>query len=149
MYNTYVNNDFGVDLTVIRGLLHTATAVQAHVESRLADIGLSLPKLAALSALRDAGDSLLLSQLADRLSCVKSNITQLVDRLESDGFVKRGLDPHDRRARLAVLTTAGRVVCDAGTRAQAEAERELLSGFSAEETRHLKGLVERLQRRAG
>lgn len=137
-----------VDPTVIRGLLHAANAVHTHLESRLAAIGLSLPKLAALSVLREAGDSLLLSQLAERLSCVKSNITQLVDRLESDGFVKRGLDPADRRARLAVLTTAGRVACDLGTRAQADAERDLLAGFSAADASQLRALVERLSTRS-
>lgn len=135
--------------TVIRGFLHTANAVHTHVESRLAAIGLSLPKLAALSALREAGDSLPLSQLAERLLCVKSNITQLVDRLESDGFVRRASDPNDRRTRLAVLTTAGRVACDTGTRMREEAERALLANFSADDARHLKVLVERLQRSAG
>lgn len=144
-----MKNSEAVDTTVIRGLLHTANAVHVHLETKLADIGLSLPKLAALSALREAGDSLLLSQLAERLSCVKSNITQLVDRLESDGFVKRGLDPADRRARLAVLTTAGRVACDTGTRLQRDAERDLLAGFSADDATQLKALVDRLQHRTG
>src|SRR5690606_31862187 len=138
-----------MESTVIRGLLHAANTVQAHVESRLADLGLSLPKLAALSALLEAGGSLPLSQLADRLSCVKSNITQLVDRLETDGFVKRGLDPGDRRARLAILTPAGRVVCEAGARIQTDAEQNLLADFSAKDARQLKTLVERLQRHAG
>lgn len=135
--------------TVIRGLLQTATTVQAHVEARLAPIGLSLPKLMALTALREAGDSLPLSQLADRLSCVKSNITQLVDRLETDGFVRREADPSDRRSRVAVLTTAGRVACDLGGRIRAEAERELLAGFSADDAVQFKAFVERIAQRAG
>lgn len=138
-----------VPAAVIRGLLHTATTVQAHVEARLSPIGLSLPKLMALTALRDAGDSLPLSQLADRLSCVKSNITQLVDRLETDGFVRREADPHDRRSRVAVLTTAGRVACDQGRRVRAEAEHELLSGFSADDAAQFKAFVERIAQRAG
>jgi len=74
------------------------------VEERLADAGLSLPKLAALHQLSQAGDSLPLGQLAERLACVKSNVTQLVDRLEADGLVVRAADPNDRRSRLAVLT---------------------------------------------
>jgi DNA-binding MarR family transcriptional regulator len=134
---------------VIRALVHTATTVQAHVEARLSPIGLSLPKLVALTALREAGDSLPLSQLADRLSCVKSNITQLVDRLETDGFVRREADPSDRRSRVAVLTTAGRVTCDHGRRMRAEAERELLAGFSADDAEQFKAFVERIAQRAG
>ena len=89
-------------------LLHAAYAAEAEVEAKLGAIGLSLAKLAALKALSDAGEPLPLTQLADRLSCVKSNITQLVDRLEADGFVQRQADPNDRRARLATLTAAGR-----------------------------------------
>jgi len=134
---------------VLFGFLRTAGTVQAHVESKLAAIGLSLPKLAALSALSRAGDSLPLSQLAERLACVKSNITQLVDRLEADGFVKRAPDPHDRRARLAVLTTAGHVACETGTRIQGDAERELLAGFSADDARQLMALVGKLEQSAG
>ena len=89
-------------------MLHAAHAVQDEVETRLSGIGLSGAKFAALKALSDAAESLPLSQLAERLSCVKSNITQLVDRLEADGLVARKPDPHDRRTKLAVLTATGR-----------------------------------------
>ena len=41
--------------------------------------------------------------LAERLTCAKSNVTQLVDRLEADGLVRRKLDPSDRRSRLAIV----------------------------------------------
>lgn len=149
VYNTYMNYVADVPATVIRGLLQAAATVQAHVEARLAPIGLSLPKLVALTALREAGDSLTLSQLADRLACVKSNITQLVDRLETDGFVRRETDPSDRRSRVAVLTTAGRLVGDLGGRVRAEAERELLAGFSADDAAQFKAFVERIGQRAG
>ena len=149
MYNTYVNDRRDDSSALIRGILHTATAVQSHVEAKLATVGLSLPKLAALRALREGGDSLPLSQLADRLSCVKSNITQLVDRLEADGFVRRSADANDRRTRLAVLTTAGRVACDTGSRLREESERELLTAFNPDERERLKTLVERLAQSAG
>src|SRR5262245_10237121 len=89
-------------------MLHAAHAVEDEVETKLNAMGLSAAKLAALQALADAGESMPLSQLANRLSCVKSNITQLVDRLEADGLVARRPDPGDRRTRLAALTTAGR-----------------------------------------
>src|SRR5881398_1125161 len=89
-------------------VLHAASALETRVEERLADAGLSLPKLAALHQLSQAGDSLPLGQLAERLACVKSNVTQLVDRLEADGLVTRAADSTDRRSRLAVLTDAGR-----------------------------------------
>lgn len=125
-------------------LMHAANSAQARVESKLAAHGLSLAKLAALRVLRDAGDSIPLGQLADRLSCVKSNITQLVDRLEADGFVSRAPDPNDRRSRLAVMTAVGRKACEAGIRAQRQAEREVFGALTADEARQLAGLMEKL-----
>jgi len=127
-------------------LLHTAYDAQAQVESKLSEVGLSLPKLLALRALSDAGDSMPLGQLAERLSCVKSNITQLVDRLEGDGLVARQPDPRDRRTKLAVLTPAGRKACKDGTRIQHDAERELLMALSHDETHTLAGLLGKLRR---
>ena len=127
-------------------LLHTAYDAQATVEAKLGAAGLSLAKLSALKSLADAGESLPLSQLAERLSCVKSNITQLVDRLEADGFVKRDADPRDRRTRLAVLTGAGRKACIDGTRIQQAAERELLTTLTRDEAAQLATLLAKLRR---
>ena len=117
--------------------------------SRLAAIGLSLPKLRALAALWAAGDALPLARLAERLSRSRSNITQLVDRLATDGLVSRVRNPHDRRSRLAVLTPAGRTACEQGVRIQEQTERRLLAGLDPDEGHRLQALVERLQRRAG
>jgi DNA-binding MarR family transcriptional regulator len=126
-------------------LLHAAGAAQDDVEAKLGAIGLSLAKLAALKALLDAGESLPLTQLAERLSCVKSNITQLVDRLEADGLVQRQADPHDRRARLATLTAAGRKACREGSQVQAVAEQRLLRKLSASESRQLAELLRKIK----
>jgi DNA-binding MarR family transcriptional regulator len=131
----------GVDLTM---LLHAAHAAEAEVEAKLDAVGLSIAKLAALKTLTEAGESLPLTQLAERLSCVKSNITQLVDRLEADGLVRRLPDPNDRRARLATLTPAGRIACREGTRVQQAAEQAVLRKLSTAESRQLAGLLARL-----
>lgn len=127
-------------------LLHTAYAAQAEVEAKLGALGLSMAKLLALKALFDAGEPLPLGQLAGRLACVKSNVTQLVDRLEADGFVARKQDPHDRRTRLAELTVAGRKASKEGMRVQEETERDLLKTLSRHEARQLAVLLGKLGR---
>jgi DNA-binding MarR family transcriptional regulator len=127
-------------------LLHTAYAAQAEIESKLDVIGLSMAKLFALKAIADAGESLPLGQLAEQLKCVKSNVTQLVDRLEADGLVERKPDPRDRRTRLAALTPAGRKACKEGTRLQEQAERDLLAKLSRNEAHQLGALLEKLGR---
>ena len=76
-------------------VLHAAHLIEDRMEEALGKAGLSIAKQGALSELVSAGEPLTLSQLAARLSCVRSNMTQLVDRLESDGLVKRLDDPDD------------------------------------------------------
>ena len=148
MYYSYVNDSAGGQAGLFP-LLHAAGTAQGFVESRLAGLGLSLPKLAALRVLSEAGEALPLGQLADRLSCVKSNITQLVDRLEADGFVTREQDPNDRRARLAALTVKGHTAFEEGMRLQQQTEQELFGSLTAEEGRQLAALLEKVQRQTG
>src|SRR6478609_4672100 len=96
----------GCALTLL--LLDAARAVEARAEHALAEVGLSLAKLGALRHLVLAAEPLTLSQLAERHCCGKSNVTQLVDRLETDGFVARVADPDDRRTIRAAVTPTGR-----------------------------------------
>lgn len=126
-------------------LLGAASSIHDFIESRLSPVGLSVPRLAALQRLVDAGGSLPLGQLADRLACVKSNVTQLVDRLEADGLVSRTSDPNDRRSRLAVLTDAGRKAYATGSEIQSQAERELFGVLTPDESDALHQLLAKLQ----
>src|SRR6188474_3856097 len=55
----------------------------------------------------EPGRPLPMSRLADTLSCDASNVTGLVDRLESRGLVLRRSSPQDRRVKVLHLTPAG------------------------------------------
>ena len=136
----------GTERTGLFAVLHTSSVLESRVEARLSDVGLSLAKLVALHRLTEAGESLPLGQLAERLSCVKSNVTQLVDRLEADGLVNRTADPNDRRSRLAVLTDAGRSAYAKGSEIQTQAERELFGVLTQDESDKLHELLGKLQR---
>ncbi|NCC33227.1 MAG: MarR family transcriptional regulator, partial [Chloroflexia bacterium] len=48
-----------------------------------------------------------LSEISSRMLCDNSNLTGIVDRLISKGFVERRPDPQDRRVSLICLTEAG------------------------------------------
>ena len=96
MYNSYVNNTDGQDPakspaadTTIFSVIHAAHALEEKLEDALEKAELSMPKFSVLNELVSAGEALSLSELASRLSCVRSNMTQLVDRLEADGLVRR------------------------------------------------------------
>jgi DNA-binding MarR family transcriptional regulator len=127
-------------------LLHAAGSVEGFVDSRLSAVGLSLPKLAALDRLMQTGGTLPLGQLADRLACVKSNVTQLVDRLEADGLVTREPDPNDRRSRLAVITDAGRQAYEKGAGIRRDAERQLFGALTSDDAARLADIIEKLDR---
>jgi len=55
----------------------------------------------------EPGRPLPMSRLADTLSCDASNVTGLVDRLESRGLVRRRPSPQDRRVKVLQLTPTG------------------------------------------
>ncbi len=126
----------------ILGTLHT---VEERLEAALDPLELSLAKLNVLAQLVTAGEPLPLRTLAERCACVRSNITQLVDRLEADKLVLRGDDPRDRRSVRAELTSDGRSRHAAGMRALQKAERELLSRLSPKQQSDLLALLETLE----
>lgn len=107
-------------------------------------VGVSATKWYALRHLAEAGGQLPLGQLAERLSCVKSNATQLVDRLKTEKLVQRVPDPQDRRIILAELTPEGYQCYAAGLAVVQAFERELLSDFQEEERILLHRLLSRL-----
>ena len=100
------------------------------IEKALEDHGLSMAKLKVLTHLAESRQSLALSEIAERLNCVRSNVTQLVDRLETEGLVRRLYDPKDRRSIRAELTEHGRSKQIEGSEALAKVEAELAGGLS-------------------
>ena len=46
-------------------------------------------------------------EIGEKTLLSKYNISRLVDRLEAEGYVRRGACPEDRRGSLVVLTNAG------------------------------------------
>ena len=110
---------------VMWSLLEAARAVEAQLEQALAEVQLSGAKLAALTHLVEAGEPVPLGELAEQCACVRSNITQLVDRLEADRLVERVADPADRRSLRAAITALGRERQAAGARKVQDVRRKL------------------------
>jgi DNA-binding MarR family transcriptional regulator len=110
-------------------LLVTAHELEDRIEKSLAAQGLSFAKLNVLTRMVEAGEPLQLSQIAARLNCVRSNITQLVDRLEGDGLVRREADPADRRSIRAVLSAEGRKRQESGSAEVQRVIAEFTSGL--------------------
>lgn len=143
MYPSPMNDSAPAPMSFLMiGAVHE---MEAHLESALGRIGLSLAKFRALSQLVEAEQPVPLSCLAERCSCVRSNMTQLVDRLEAEHLVERVSDPGDRRSVLAALTPEGRVRHDAGARILKEAERQVFARLAEADRASLARLVQLLK----
>ena len=84
-----------------------------------------------------------MGELAETLACHASNVTGLVDRLESRGLVLRRPSPADRRVKILILTPTGArlrtLLLDRMTAAPAALER-----LSPREQRELVRILRRL-----
>jgi len=126
---TAMNRPAGKADPVMFSLLEAAHALEHRLESALSEVGLSMAKYGVISELADAREALPLSELAARQSCVRSNMTQLIDRLEADGLVRRVDDPADRRSVRAAITRLGEERAAAGARAMKRVQDEFTSAI--------------------
>jgi len=103
-------------------LLDAGRTQFARLEEALKAVGLSAAKYKVLSQIAKSKEPVPLRLLAEEQQCVASNVTTLVDRLETDGLVRRVDDPADRRSKRAELTELGKEKAEAGARVVAEVE---------------------------
>jgi DNA-binding MarR family transcriptional regulator len=118
---------------LVTSLIHAGKLIEERLGEALASTELSVAKWAAIEQLAQAGEPLALSQLAERLACVRSNATQLVDRLEAEGLVRRAPAPDDRRSIRAELTSEGYRRYQAGREAVRKFAREQLGRYTPKE----------------
>jgi DNA-binding MarR family transcriptional regulator len=82
-------------------------------------------------------------KIAEQLKCEPSNVTGIVDRLESRGLVERRPAPGDRRVKLAAATERGNGTA-ALLRGSLDFAREPLAGLTPLERRTLRYLLQRM-----
>jgi DNA-binding MarR family transcriptional regulator len=89
-------------------MFELSKASKPHIEAIAADLDLT-PMQAWTLKLLAVGEPSTMSELAAALSCDASNVTAIVDRLESRGFVERTPAGHDRRVKVLLVTANGRI----------------------------------------
>jgi DNA-binding MarR family transcriptional regulator len=124
--------------------LDVADRMYERVGDALGKVGLSYPKYEVLEFLRTATEPVSLKTLADCQSCARSNITQLMDKLEVEGLVRRVPDPDDRRGVHAELTEEGTARWREGKTQLDVVLAEFAASFSAPERAQLGTLLSRL-----
>ncbi|MEV6111556.1 MarR family transcriptional regulator [Streptomyces sp. NPDC052109] len=113
----------------------------ADYEEAAGEHALTGPQARLLSLL--SVEPLPMRKLAQRLKCEPSNVTGIVDRLESRGLVERRPDPDDRRVKVAAATGEGLTVAR-DLREGLHFAREPLAGLSDAERRSLRDLLRRM-----
>ncbi|MEN3540996.1 MarR family transcriptional regulator [Microbispora sp. ZYX-F-249] len=103
---------------------------------RLSTRDISLTAATTLSYL-DRNGPARLSVLAAEQGVTQPSMTQLVQRLEREGLVSRGVDAQDGRAVLVGVTDAGRALLAERRRRRRERLDELLGTLSPGELREL------------
>ena len=92
-------------------LIRLEARMQAAIGDRLRRIGVSIPQCDVLTTLSEA-EGVSQQELAQRLYVTKGNISGLLDRLETAGFVERRASASDRRQHSIYLTDKGRAVAE-------------------------------------
>lgn len=87
--------------------------------------------------------------LAHRLGIDKTQMTYIIDALETDGFVERRPDPKDRRIRQVHATKAGRSLLTSARIALRDVEGVLMRHLSPDEQMQLRRLMARVALGAG
>ena len=124
-------------------LRQSARRAAACLSEALAPLSLHTRHYGILLALAEDGPSSQ-SRLGKRLGIDRTTMVSSVDELEKLGYLARKPDPNDRRANRVELTGRGRGRLVRATGAIAAAERQLLSGLSADEISTLRSLLTRL-----
>lgn len=110
------------------GLLlnETARAWRTRLDQRLKPLGLSQAKWRTLLHLASSDQPLTQAQVAARLGIEGASMKSLLDRLESDGWIKRQHASHDRRCKTVHLRSRANGILDRIFETTREVRAELL-----------------------
>lgn len=109
------------DDALAAALLSAATDLVEGIDSRMRDRGYTDVRPAhGYAFVRIAGGGATVTQVAEHLSMTKQAASLLVGELVDKGYVERRPHPGDARAKLLVLTEAGRECTRAADAAAAE-----------------------------
>lgn len=132
--------------------LDALTRAEASLSRRLAAdldrIGVSATGFAILVLVTGRGGELELRAIRDRLGLSKATATEVLDTLESRGFVKRKRLESDRRAVAVSLTRAGRNLVTHAFPAHADRVRDAFGALDETEKRQLAELCRKLDQAA-
>jgi DNA-binding MarR family transcriptional regulator len=119
-------------------LLRASRLIEGVARERLkSQFNATLPRFDVMAALYRQPDGMLMSEISRFLMVSNGNVTGIVDRLVSDGFVVRSQRNGDRRTSFISLTRKGRSVFVEMASAHEKWVDELLNGVTARDADQL------------
>jgi DNA-binding MarR family transcriptional regulator len=119
--------------------------LRREMDKTLAAYGLTMGEWQVLMSLRNAEERRVSpGALAALCELSSGAMTNRIDRLETDGLVRRLPDPDDRRGVIVELTEGGRRKLDEATNAQARREASIASVLTEREKKQLNTLLRKL-----
>ena len=136
-------------MAAVTGVMRVQQIIQSAVDGALKPHGLTFARYEALVLLTFArSTSLPMRVMGERLQLHPTSVTNIVDRLERDGLVKRVPHPTDRRTTLVEITDEGRKRREAATEAVTSIDFGL-TGLTERQTEQLTELLTKVRRSAG
>ena len=103
-------------MRAVTSVMRAHQILLAELDAMLRPFGITFSRFEALVLLvHSANGSLPLSKIGERLQVHATSVTNVVDRLEGAGLVRREPNPRDGRGTLAAITAAGREVAAKAT----------------------------------
>lgn len=135
-------------MAAVTSVMRVQQIIQSAVDNALKPHGLTFARFEALVLLTFARrSSLPMRVMGERLQLHPTSVTNIVDRLESDGLVKRVPHPTDRRTTLVEITEDGRTRREQATEAVTSIEFGL-SGLTHRQTQQLIELLTKVRKAA-
>jgi len=136
-------------MAAVTGVMRVQQIVQSAVDGALKPHGLTFARYEALVLLSFARRGALpMRVMGERLQLHPTSVTNIVDRLEKDGLVKRVPHPTDRRTTLVEITDDGHARLEDATKAVTDIDFGLV-GLTSKQTEQLSELLTKVRKATG
>jgi DNA-binding MarR family transcriptional regulator len=136
-------------MAAVTSIMRVQQILLSAVDGALRPHGLTFARYEALMLLTFSRTGRLpMRVMGDRLQLHPTSVTNIVDRLQGDGLVRRTPHPTDRRATLVEITESGSVLLEAATKSVTAIDFGM-SGLTPEQEIELTELLGRVRHAAG
>jgi DNA-binding MarR family transcriptional regulator len=136
-------------MRAVTSIMRAHQILIAELDAKLRPFGITFSRFETLVLLSYSHNgSLPLSKVGERLQVHATSVTNVIDRLEAAGLVRREPNPRDGRGTLAVITPAGRRVAKEATRILNDV-RFGLGAIDDADLRRIFAIFRELRRHAG